>query len=387
MKTGLLKSVFDKLLSPGTSELEKPAEKNPVRIVNGIALTMCFLVMSVGFSFYCLNRSPLILYPVIIETLCFLSVLGLNHLEKYFRANLAMLVIHVIFAVYWSIVLGAAIQMELLIAFLALIVFHLSSAFVIYNERKVLIYCLAGTVVLMVGVQVNNHYALLKPLSFGPDIANVVRMVTSGAFMLLIIIIMTTYVFQIKNLLNSERKLKDASVAKSIFLRETYHELRTPLNAIFGIAQLMQLRKDEYATEEERQEIDDLYSACYVARNIINNVLDMSRIDAGRFNTISKESLNLRECIEHCVIMNRYVANSRGVRIEYQADKELPTVILSDKLVLIKIINNLLSNAVKFSSMKSTVEIKTFWNSQQLVFQIKNRGVISKEKVAKIFEP
>ncbi|MCW3466734.1 ATP-binding response regulator [Chitinophaga nivalis] len=381
-----LKSMLFFPLMAGTQHLEKPESKYPIIVVNLLALTLSVLVLSIGTYFYTLKQSWWIAGGIVVEVTGFAIVIALNQWKKFFQANLLMLIANGMFAAYWSLILGTGVSMDLLLAFLFLIIFHLTGSLFLYKERKVLIVSLVTVVTLMVVVQINTYYRFIAPLSFSNGIISAMRFITSGAFFVLIVLILASYMTQINSLLSSEIKLKNASIAKSTFLRETYHELRTPLNNIFGIIQLLQLDKDKFNTDEMK-EIDNLYAACYTARNIINNVLDMSRIEAGKFNEIIKESFRLNDCIEHCVMMNHYIANARGIRISYTPARQLPTLIHTDKIILIKIINNLLSNAAKFSLPDSLIEVKASCNNKDFLFQVSNQGCINKEKIAKIFEP
>lgn len=372
-------------LFAGTAGLTSPEERRPVILANALALIVTLMVLVIGSYFYVLHPTPFILVPVAMEAAGFISVILLNHYRQYFRASLVMLLIHGIFAVYWSCLLEDAIPTDLVIAFLAVIVFHLCNTFFLNRERKVLLSTLGITLSLIALVHINHRHPVIVPLELTENAMYMMHVLTSAGFVTMMVLVMSFYIGKIHALLHSERKLKEASMAKSTFLRETYHELRTPLNAIYGIAQLLQLRKSEEATEE-RKEIDDLYSACYIARNIINNVLDMSRIDAGRFNTVTRESLDLRECVGHCAAISRYIAHSRGITIRESFDKQLPAIIYSDKIILTKIINNLLSNAVKFATGNSTVSITGERYGQQIIFRVINEGIIHPEKARHIFE-
>jgi signal transduction histidine kinase/ActR/RegA family two-component response regulator len=382
-------SLKEKLLLPllaGTKGLGKIEAKRPVVILNGVSLLMIAIVLAVGSYFYMLKNSIFFLVGVPVEVICFSTVIGLNYFRKYFQATLFMLVINVIFVTYWSIVLGAGISTEMLMIFISLIIFHLSGSLFIHRERTLIYACLAGSLLLMVAVVVNAFYHLVNPLDLNQNIALTMRGYTTAALFMLIIFVMSTYVTQIKYLLMSERKLKEISERKSIFLRETFHELRTPLNAIFGNAQLFQRRKDNYS-ESEKLEIEQLFASCYLARNLINNVLDMSRVDSGKFYNIIKEPINLKECVTHCITMNSYIAGSRGITIKSSFDEQLPAIINSDQLIITKIINNVLSNAVKFAPGNSNVVFIALKEEQRIIFKIQNKGVIDSKISSKIFDP
>lgn len=381
-----LKTILAAPIYAGTQGLEKADEKRPVVVVNCVALLMIALVLGVGSYFYVLQNSIFFIVGVPLETIVFCAVIGLNYYRKYFQATLFLLVVNVVFITYWSIVLGSGIPTEMLMIFISIIVFHLSGALFLYKTRKLILGCLSASVLLMIGVLVNSQYNLIKPIDLSPAVALTMRGFTTAALFMLVTFVISTYVTQIKSLLVSERKLKEVSERKSIFLRETFHELRTPLNAIFGNAQLFQRRKDKY-TAPEQLEIDQLFSSCYLARNLVNNVLDMSRIDSGKFYAIIKEPVNLKDCISHCVAMNSYIAGSRGITIIESFDEQLPAIVSSDKLLLTKIINNVLSNAVKFAPGNSTVSFLTLKAEQRVIFKVQNKGAIDSKISSRIFEP
>lgn len=378
-------ALLGKPLFAGTEGLGKAAERRPIIIVNLISLVLSALVLSIGTYFYLLQNSIVFIIGVPLEIIGFFTVIAFNHHKKYFQANLLLLCVNAFFIVYWGSVLGAGISMELLLVFVSLIIVHLSGGFFLYKERRTVLVCLIGTILLAILVPMNSYFKLIEPISLSPGVAITMRWFTNITLLVFIIFIMSSYLTQISGLLSSERRLKEISERKSVFLRETYHELRTPLNAIFSIAQLFQFKRDQYADPEKKQ-LDDLYSSCYIARNIVNHVLDMSRIESGRFYNVTKEPINLRECVSHCVAMNSYLAASRGIIINIEFDKQLDAPINSDDLLLKKIFNNVLSNAVKFSPGNSIVEFSCLKKEQEIIFKIRNEGVIDAKIASRIFD-
>ncbi|MEZ2444351.1 response regulator [Chitinophaga sp. RCC_12] len=376
----LIKPVF-----AGTQHFDKAEEKRPVIIINAMAIVLSALVVGVGSYFYLLKNSVFFLIGIPLETLSFLAVIRLNQVRQYFNANLLMLSTNAIFIAYWSTVLGSSISLELLLAFNTIIIFHLSSAFFLYKRSGALLGCIAATVVFAAWMVANAHYNFIQPIQLSPDVSLTMKWSTTVALLVFILCVMMSYVAQIRSLIASAQQLREASERKSIFLREVFHEIRTPMNAIFSIGQLFELRKSKYSMAE-RKEINQLFASCYLARNVINHVLEMSRIESGNFYSVMKEAISLKDCISHCIAVNSYLAASRGIKIEMTFDRQLGEPINSDPLLLTKILNNILSNAVKFASGNSLIHLSCTKDADQIIFKVTNQGVVDPDIAGKMFD-
>ncbi|MBO9728362.1 MAG: response regulator [Chitinophaga sp.] len=381
----LLKDVLLMPLFAGTKGLAKTEKRRSIITVNFMAIVLSGLVLGIGTYFYLLKNSIFFLIGIPLEVVGFACVIGLNYYKQYFQANLLMYTVNAIFIAYWSTVLGSGISLGLLLGFITIIIFHLTASCFLHKEKRSTLICLITTALFGSWVLANSYFQLMEPIGLSANIAATMRFITTIALIVFIVLVMLSYVSQINALLLSERQLKEISERKSVFLRETYHELRTPLNAIFSIAQLFQLKRDKYA-EEDKKQLDDLYSSCYIARNTINHVLDMSKIESGRFYNVIKEPINLRECVAHCVAMNSYLAASRGIMINVNFDTALDQPINSDDLLLKKIFNNVLSNAVKFAAGKSIVEFTCEKKGENIHFKVRNDGAIDPKIADRIFD-
>lgn len=383
--TAAIKAMLIKPVLAGTRHIGKAEEKRPVIIINAMAIVLSALVIGVGSYFYFLKSSVFFLIGIPLETLSFFAVIRLNHIRQYFNANLLMLSTNAIFIAYWSTVLGSSISLELLLAFNTIIIFHLSSAFFLYKKSGALLACIIATVIFAAWMVANSHYNFIQPLQLSPDVSLTMRWSTTVALLVFILCVMMSYVAQIRSLLASAQKHREASERKSVFLREVFHEIRTPMNAIFSIGQLFELRKSRYSVAE-RKEINQLFASCYLARNIINHVLEMSRIESGNFYSIMKESVSLKDCVSHCIAVNSYLAASRGIKIDLRFDRQLMHPINSDSLLLIKILNNILSNAVKFASGNSMIHVSCVKEEDQIIFKVRNQGVVDPDIATRMFD-
>ncbi|MCT4656300.1 MAG: ATP-binding protein [Cohaesibacter sp.] len=146
----------------------------------------------------------------------------------------------------------------------------------------------------------------------------------------------------------SRRQAEEANTAKSRFLATMSHELRTPLNAILGFSEIMQnevlgpLPNDKY-----KEYVDDINSSGSHLLNLINEILDLSRIEAGRYK-LNEEAITLSYVAEDCENLLRLKARSKDVTIRLDLDQNLPKL-WADERAMRQVALNLLSNAVKFT--------------------------------------
>ncbi|MBZ8180234.1 response regulator [Oscillatoria salina] len=139
-----------------------------------------------------------------------------------------------------------------------------------------------------------------------------------------------------------------ANRAKSAFLANMSHELRTPLNAIIGFAQL--LRRDCQLSLKQQENLRTIASSGEHLLNLINDILDLSKIEAGRIN-LNKTNFNLRQMLEELREMFQLRARQKGLQLKFNLAPNLPVGIDSDRVKLRQVLINLLGNAVKFTQV------------------------------------
>ncbi|MFM9902040.1 MAG: ATP-binding protein [Polaromonas sp.] len=150
--------------------------------------------------------------------------------------------------------------------------------------------------------------------------------------------------------------LNDANRLKGEFLANVSHELRTPLNSILGFAELLtevaqkeaEAGDDSTRLAKRRRYLDNILSAGRSLLDLINGLLEMAKIEAGKID-ITLEKVDLRETAEGLVALVRPLADKRGVELRLEIAGDGPVVIESDGRKLQQIVFNLMSNAVKFT--------------------------------------
>ncbi len=185
--------------------------------------------------------------------------------------------------------------------------------------------------------------------------------------------------------LQKSMKIADAAnAAKSRYLTGISHELRSPLNAIMGYAQL--LDKDTDIAPKRREALAIIRRSSEYLSDLIEGLLDISRIEAGRLE-LNMTEVDLGALLEQLVSMFRLQAQAKGIEFEFDRLTPLPQTVRADEKRLRQILINLLSNAVKFTHT-GKVRFTVSYSSLVANFVIEDSGVgIDEENMERIFRP
>ena len=175
----------------------------------------------------------------------------------------------------------------------------------------------------------------------------------------------------------ARRRAEEANLAKSRFLATMSHELRTPLNAILGFSEVMSNEVlGPMGNETYRDYSKDINSSGQHLLHLINEILDLSRIEAGRYQ-LHEEPVSLAAVAEECCHLMELKARNKDIRVVQEFEPSLPRI-FADERALRQIALNLLSNAVKFAPSGSEVRVRVGWTSgagQYLSVKDKGPGV------------
>jgi len=178
-----------------------------------------------------------------------------------------------------------------------------------------------------------------------------------------------------------------ASLAKTHFLANMSHELRTPLNAIIGFSEILSVNSGDMVDETRQKEYADLiHKSGQHLLTVVNGILDMSRIDAGKFEIVP-EPFNPAPMIDTCCQIMQTLARDSGLAIKQKHDGTLPEI-NADERAYKQILLNLLSNAVKFSEPGGTIMVEAMMDGGAFVLAVKDTGIgIAEDDLARLGEP
>ncbi len=157
-------------------------------------------------------------------------------------------------------------------------------------------------------------------------------------------------------LIAAKQDAERANAAKTEFLSRMSHELRTPLNAILGFAQLLEEGSEPPLAERETGQVREILIAGKHLLGLINEVLDMARIESGRLQ-LNIETIDLEQTLNAAVALVRTMANERGIKIEITPITSTARKVRGDGSRMRQVLVNLLSNAVKYNRSGGAIEV------------------------------
>jgi signal transduction histidine kinase/CheY-like chemotaxis protein len=181
-------------------------------------------------------------------------------------------------------------------------------------------------------------------------------------------------------------KAEESSKSKSTFLATMSHEMRTPLNAVIGLSELT---LDGKVSGEEKENIEKVYTAGMVLLGIINDILDISKIESGKFE-LNPVVYDLPSLINDTITLNTMRIEEKPITFKLFIEETLPSELRGDDLRIKQIFNNIISNAIKYTKA-GTVEWHIAWGKSGediwLISSVKDTGIgIREEDLEKLFQ-
>ncbi|MCH7652012.1 MAG: PAS domain S-box protein, partial [Nitrospinae bacterium] len=191
-----------------------------------------------------------------------------------------------------------------------------------------------------------------------------------------------------QDLILAKEEAERASKAKSQFLSQMSHELRTPLNAILGFGQLMESDPEEPLTEYQQQSVSEILKAGKHLLELINEILDLSRIEAGHL-TLSFENVNLNYLTEELVTLCAPMAKKNNIELLNYVPLHDDLFVYADRVRLKQVLLNLVSNAIKYNKASGSVKIDATGNRETGIrISVSDTGIgIPEDRLDDLFQP
>jgi signal transduction histidine kinase len=243
-----------------------------------------------------------------------------------------------------------------------------------------------------------GHRALLGvPLLSEDEVSGVLAVTrkTSGEFEPEIVRLLSTFATQsalaIQNarlfleIEDKGRQLEAASQHKSEFLANMSHELRTPLNAIIGFSEVLTERMFGELNEKQDEYLKDIYASGQHLLSLINDILDLSKIEAGRME-LEPTDFDLPSAIDNALTLVRERPGRRGITLGRAIDERVGTIRADERKVK-QVLLNLLSNALKFTPEGGRIDVRAGVNENMVEVSVADTGVgIAPEDQEAVFE-
>jgi signal transduction histidine kinase len=225
--------------------------------------------------------------------------------------------------------------------------------------------------------------------------AIVIRRKTAGEFAAPVVFLMQNFASQsvlaiqnarlFQEIQEKSKQLQVASQHKSEFLANMSHELRTPLNAVIGFSEVLQQRMFGELTEKQSEYVDDIHSSGAHLLSLINDILDLSKVEAGRMD-LDVATFSVPMAIDNALTLIKERAGGHGIALECGID---PVVgdINADERKMKQILLNLLSNAVKFTPDGGRISVAANSIAGGVEISVTDTGIgIAPEDCAAVFE-
>jgi len=186
----------------------------------------------------------------------------------------------------------------------------------------------------------------------------------------------------LKAITNAKLAAEEANKAKSSFLSSMSHELRTPLNAVIGFSQLLQVDDEAPLNANQQESVEHIYSAGQHLLNLINEVLDLAKIESNQVN-LSLSNINLISTMKHCLSSISPQITAANLTLEHKLPELEDIFIHADESRLIQIMSNLLTNAIKYNRKQGHISVYLAQENNKVRIFVKDTGLGIPESMMK----
>lgn len=183
----------------------------------------------------------------------------------------------------------------------------------------------------------------------------------------------------------ARKEVERANMVKSAFLASMSHELRTPLNAIINFTKFILKEKMGPVTDQQSTALKKVESSGVHLLNLINDVLDISKIESGSMSLLVESNINVADVLKRVLAMGEALLDDKDVTISMDVPEDLPTVV-GDKQRILQILINMMSNACKFTE-HGKIAVSASYDDKNIKVAIADTGLgIAEEEKDQVFE-
>lgn len=183
----------------------------------------------------------------------------------------------------------------------------------------------------------------------------------------------------------ARKEVERANMVKSAFLASMSHELRTPLNAIINFTKFILKEKMGPVTDQQSTALKKVESSGVHLLNLINDVLDISKIESGSMSLLVESNINVADVLKRVLAMGEALLDDKDVTISMDVPEDLPTVV-GDKQRILQILINMMSNACKFTE-HGKIAVSASYDDKNIRVAIADTGLgIAEEEKDQVFE-
>lgn len=360
------KTIAGKLLRIGTADLQDQDLVKRITIVNTLCLTFStVLIIIMGVSAIPSGWEPALLLPLFVELLLNNLVLVANHYRQYSLAATWLFLLQCGATMYFGNLLGSGAQLQFAI------VYQIAVVYLIFPTRLERRFCIACSLIALCFLELNFYNNVPGMIKMSPQAEQLVHTIVIIAVLAVIMIISRPYV---QNNDHHTAFVK-ADHYKKVYLYQVTHDLKTPLHVMTVAASLIkQELKKKPAPRKVEDLLEQLQAAGISANTLVNNVLTMAEIEAGKMETPESGTFIVREFFNNIVHVHKVIAGTRNIKLKLFIDQTLPEMIISDSLKLNQITSNLLSNAIRYAHRNTTVKMDVLEKGDRLQITVSNHG-------------
>lgn len=373
-------SFAGRIIRTGTEDLHDQELVKRIRTVNSLSLTfslmlgfiICILAIPTGWE-------AALLVPLIIEFVLNNLVLVANHYRQFSLAATWLFLLQCGATMYFGNLLGSGAQLQFAI------VYQIAVAFLIFPTRLERGFCIACSFIALFFLELNYYHNVPGMVTMSSHTGLLIHSVIILAVLCVIMVASRPYVLHNDH----HTAFVKADHNKKLYLYQVTHDLKTPLHVMTVAATLI---RQELKKRPGPRKVDDLLeqlqAAGISANTLVNNVLTMAEIEAGKMETPDSGTFIVRDFFTNIIHVHKVIAGTRNIKLKLYIDHHLPDLIISDSLKLNQITTNLLSNAIRYAYRNTVVEMDVLAKGDFMEISVSNQGQgIPPELQEQLFSP